>query len=138
MKLYTDVTTLSKLYPLFEVAGIEGMLTGDFEEFQGITLSKLAGRFLAAGQLPEICEIITRSEVYIPDPNDLESDPNCQENGLNDFDNDLNLTPKPWCECSLEECLGVVLPFFIDITVGPIDLAKALETMEKERAETSL
>lgn len=122
MKLYTDVTTLSKLYPLFKEAGIEGMLTGDFEAFKGITLSNLSGRLLGAGQLPEICEIITKSDAYVPET--LEEE-------------DVAGEPKPWGECSLEECLGVVLPFFIDITVGPIDLAKALEAMEKEMKETS-
>jgi hypothetical protein len=132
MKLYTDVTTLSQLYPLFAKAGLEGMLTGDFETYKDLTLPKLSAKLLRTGKMAEICTIITRSEVYIPDPNDLENGPNGHEDGLNDPDNDLDLTPKPWGECTLEECMGVIVPFFIDITVGPIDLARAMQLIQNQ------
>lgn len=118
MKLHTDVTTLSQLYPLFEKAKLGGMLTGDFEAVKDLTLPKLAAQLLGTGKVAEICQIITKSEVYEPDPNDP--------------GNDLNLTPKPWGECTLEECLGVIVPFFIDITVGPIDLARVMQAIQPE------
>ncbi len=102
MKIHTDVTTLSRLYPLFKDAGIEGVLTGDFSAIQNLTLPDIAARLLAAGSFPEICSIITRSEVYIPD--------------------DPAQSPKNWDACSREECLGIIIPFVIDITIGPLNL----------------
>ncbi len=67
MKIHTDVTTLSRLYPLFKEAGIEGVLTGDFSLIQDLTLPDLAARFLASGSMPQICAIITKSDAYISD-----------------------------------------------------------------------
>ena len=116
MKLHTDVTTLSQLYPLFEKAKLEGMLTGDFEVIKDLTLPKLSTQLLATGSIAEICEIITKSEAYEPEPLE-EGDP---------------IEPKPWGECTLEECLGVIVPFFIDITVGPIDLARVMQAIQPE------
>lgn len=112
MKVYTDVTTLSKLFPLFKEAGIEGVLTGDLGKIKDMDLPDLAGVLLEKGKLPEICEIITKSEV-------------CEdESGA-----------VAWGECSLIQCLGVFVPFVIDITVGPIELnqmVKMAETMGEE------
>jgi hypothetical protein len=102
MKIHTDVTTLSRLYPLFKDAGIEGVLTGDFSLIQDLTLPDLAARFLASGAMPQICAIITKAHAYI---SDAPAQP-----------------PKSWELCSCEECLGIILPFVIDITIGPLNL----------------
>ena len=108
MKIRTDVTTLSRLYPLFEDAGIEGILSGDFDNIKDLTYPELCGKLLKGGRLAEICEIISGSE----------TDP---ETGI------------PWGDLSREGALGVVVPFFIDITIGPLELnAKPVENQALE------
>ncbi|MFA7542747.1 MAG: hypothetical protein WCY84_00095 [Candidatus Cloacimonadaceae bacterium] len=114
MKVYTDVTTLSRLFPLFKEAGIEGVLTGDLSKIKDLDLPDLAGVLLEKGKLPEICEIITKSEV-------------CEEEG----------GAVAWGECSLIQCLGVFVPFVIDITVGPIELNQMLEMAQTTTEEIS-
>lgn len=106
MKLHTDVTTLSKLYPLFKEAGLEGVLSGDYSTLSGLTYPALCAALLAAGSLPEICSIITRSEQFVPE----NQDPGAVTVSI------------PWAEASREDCMGVIVPFLIDITVGPLDL----------------
>ncbi len=95
MKIKTDITTLSKLYPIFEDAGIEGVLTGDLEKISQLTFAGLAGVLLKTGRLAEACEIITGESSY---------------------------EGNPWENTSREVTMGVIIPFLIDITVGPIDL----------------
>lgn len=115
MKVYTDVTTLSRLFPLFKEAGIEGVLTGDLGKIKDMDLPDLAGVLLEKGKLPEICEIITKSDV-------------CEgEDG----------EAVAWGECSLIQCLGVFVPFVIDITVGPIELTQMVEMAETMGEEIS-
>lgn len=91
MKIKTDITTLSKLYPLFEKAGIEGVLSGNLEQIKELTYPDICAALLKAGDLPEICQIITGSEVFV------------SEDGAE---------PKPFDSVSREEALGVVVPFF--------------------------
>lgn len=106
MKLHTDVTTLSKLYPLFKDAGLEGILSGDYASLSALTYPALCAALLAAGSLPEICSIITQSETFVPE----------------DQDPGAVVISIPWAEASREDCMGVIVPFLIDITVGPLDL----------------
>ncbi|MDD3535710.1 MAG: hypothetical protein PHC50_07360 [Candidatus Cloacimonetes bacterium] len=114
MKVYTDVSTLSSLFPLFKEAGIEGVLTGDLSKIKDLDLPDLAGLLLEKGKLPEICEIITKSDV-------------CEE----------ETGAVAWAECSLIQCLGVFVPFVIDITVGPIELNQMLEMAQTTTEEIS-
>lgn len=100
MKIHTDVTTLSRLYPLFKEAGIEGVLSGDLSQISELTFPDLCGKLLLKGHLPEICETITRSELCLED----------------------DAEPTLWANASREACLGVLIPFLIDITVGPLEL----------------
>jgi len=101
MKINTDITTLSRLFPLFEKAGMEGVLSGNLEQIKELTYPDICAALLKAGDLAEICQIITGSETYVP------------EDGTD---------PKPFSATSREEALGVVVPFLIDITVGPLSL----------------
>ncbi|MCK9309118.1 MAG: hypothetical protein M0P99_02465, partial [Candidatus Cloacimonetes bacterium] len=105
MKIKTDITTLSKLYPIFEKAGIEGVLTGDLDKISELKYSDLCGKLLMTGKLAEACELITGSETC-----DAQEEDN---------------KPTPWGEASREEALGVIIPFLIDITVGPLKLREA-------------
>ncbi|GAB1366030.1 hypothetical protein MASR1M36_09010 [Candidatus Cloacimonadaceae bacterium] len=114
MKIKTDITTLSRLYPLFEKAGIEGVLSGNLEQIKDLSYPDICAALLKAGDLAEICEIISGREVFEPEG---------------------EATPKPWAEVSREEALGVVVPFFIDITVGPLVLPEM--SPEKLNPETS-
>lgn len=114
MKTKTDITTLSRLFPLFEKAGMEGVLTGNLEQIKELTYPDICAALLKTGDLAEICQIITGSEVYVP------------EDGTE---------TKPFSETSREEALGVVVPFLIDITVGPLALPAL--TMESPNPETS-
>jgi len=100
MNIHTDIKTLSRLYPLFEKAGLAGVLTGDLQEIESLTYPQLCAALLKGGDLPEICQIITGSENFIAD----------------------NQESKPFHEASREEALGVIVPFLIDITVGPLKL----------------
>lgn len=106
MKLHTDVTTLSKLYPLFKETGLEGVLSGDFSQIQNLTFPSLTSALLCSGSLPEICSIITRSEYFTPE----------------DQDPGTIAVSIPWVDASLEACMGVIVPFLIDIAVGPLNL----------------
>lgn len=115
MQIHTDVTTLSRLYPLFKAADLEGVLSGDYSTFSALTYPGLCAALLAAGSLPEICSIITRSEHLIPD----NQDPGAV------------LSRIPWAEASREDCMGVVVPFLIDITVGPLDLKQTIPPVQK-------
>lgn len=56
------------------------------------------------GKLPEICEIITKSEVCEGEDGEVTA----------------------WGECSLIQCLGVFVPFVTDITVGLTGLTQAV------------
>lgn len=108
MTIHTDVTTLSRLYPLFKEAGIEGVLSGDFDSIKDLTYPALVAAMLSCGKISEICAIITGSELYTrPEP-----DPAAIAQTL------------AWDQCSREECMGVIVPFLIDITVGPLDLSE--------------
>lgn len=106
MKLHTDITTLSKLYPLFKEAGLEGVLSGDYSTLSDLTYPALCAALLAAGSLPEICSIITKCETFVPE----NQDPTAVQTSI------------PWAEASREDCMGVIVPFLIDITVGPLEL----------------
>lgn len=114
MKIKTDITTLSRLFPLFEKAGIEGVLSGNLEQIKELSYPDICAALLKAGDLAEICQLITGSEVCDPEAGG---------------------EPKAWTEVSREEALGVVVPFLIDITVGPLELP-ALK-MENPNPETS-
>ncbi len=114
MKIKTDITTLSKLYPLFEKVGMEGVLSGDIEQIKELTYPNICSALLKGGDLAEICQIITGSEEYVPE-NSLEG--------------------KPFSEVSREEALGVVVPFLIDITVGQLELQAPMA--EIQSLETS-
>lgn len=105
MKIKTDITTLSKLYPIFEDAGIEGVLTGDLEKIRDLKYSELCGKLLKTGRLADICELITDST---------------ENNGAS------------WAEASMEEAMGVLVPFLVDITAGPIGLKANPETASQE------
>jgi hypothetical protein len=94
MKIKTDISTLSKLYPIFEDAGIEGVLTGDLEKISQLTFAGLAGKLLKTGRLAEACEIISGESTF---------------EGM------------PWEHVSREDSMGVIIPFLIDTTVGPIE-----------------
>lgn len=104
MKIHTDITTLSRLYPLFKEAGLEGVLSGDLSKIKDLDLPGMAGALLAGGNLAEICGIITRSDVH-------------ESEGGGSV---------AWEDASLVQCLEVVVPFVIDITVGPIELNQAV------------
>jgi hypothetical protein len=95
MKIHTDVTTLSRLYPLFKEAGIEGVLTGDYSTIKDLSYPALCEATLEKKSLPEICEIITKSELYIPEEEPKE--------GI------------IWSEASLPNCLEVLVRFFYDM-----------------------
>ncbi len=109
MNIKTDITTLSKLYPLFEEAGMEGMLTGDMESISKLSFPELCGKLLKTGKLAEVCELITGAN----------------DNGV-----------ATWCEVSLEEAMGVVVPFLVSITTGRAESAK--KETEAPSPETSL
>ncbi|HOU72672.1 MAG TPA: hypothetical protein PLB85_04745 [Candidatus Syntrophosphaera sp.] len=94
MKIHTDVTTLSKLYPIFQEAGIEGMLTGDLEKIRGYGYPELFAALLQTGGIPEVCALITRSETCVQ--------PASKEK-------------KPWDQCSREETMAVILAFFFSL-----------------------
>jgi len=113
MKIRTDVKTLSRLYPIFEEAGIAGVLSGDFEEIKELTYPGLCGKLLKTGRLAEACSIITDSETQ---PDEASSPGR----------------GKPWEEASREDCMGVIVPFLIDITIGQVEFPdpKDLETAE--------
>lgn len=113
MRIHTDVTTLSKLYPLFDDAGIAGILTGDFEAIKDLSYSSLCGALLSRGRIAEICQIITASDVYVSEP----EDPSAVAQN------------KAWAECSREECMGVIVPFLIDISVGPLPSEQIAKVM---------
>ncbi len=106
MKIKTDITTLSRVYPLFEEAGIEGILTGDYGKIKDLSFSGLCGALLKSGKIAEICGIITDSEVN------------------EDREN------KPWSECSLKDCMEVIVPFLYDIIIAPSESEK-VPTAEK-------
>lgn len=115
MQIKTDITTLSRLYPLLEKAGIEGVLTGNMEKITQLTFPELCGALLKGGDIPEICQIITGSEKYIPD------------NGAE---------PKNWENISREEAMMIIIPFLIDITIGQSESKEIVE--ENPKQETSL
>lgn len=115
MQIKTDITTLSRLYPLFEKAGIEGVLTGNINKIAELTYPELCAALLKGGDLPEICQIITGSEKYI-------------EEGTGET--------KEWGEISREEALGIVIPFLIGITIGQPALQET--PVENPSRETSL
>lgn len=101
MKTKTDITTLSRLFPLFEKAGMEGVLTGNLEQIKELTYPDICAALLKTGDLAEICQIITGSEVYVP------------EDGTE---------TKPFSETSREEALGVVVPFLHALIVDFVEL----------------
>jgi len=115
MNIKTDITTLSKLYPLFEKAGIEGVINGNYEQIERLSLPDICGALMKTGDLAEICQIITGSDCYLPENDE---------------------TPSPWTQISREAALGVVVPFLIDITVGPLALPENLPA--NPNLETSL
>lgn len=106
MKIHTDVTSLSRLYQLFKAAHLEGVLAGNYSQIEHLTFPDICAALLAQGQIPEICAIITRSEYYVADPSDSSAEPE---------------TKIPWEACSLQQCMGIIVPFLIDITVGPLE-----------------
>lgn len=95
MKVFTDITTLSKVYPLFKEAGIEGILTGDLSKMQDVGYSDVCGKLLEHGLLPEVCAIITRSDNYMDDDSVYEI---------------------AWEQCKLKQSMDVVLSFFLDMS----------------------
>ncbi len=121
MKIRTDVTTLSKLYPIFEDAGISGILTGDFDTIKDLSYSSLCGALLSGGRISEVCQIITGSEVYTVESEDPAAVP-------------MN---KVWAECTREECMGVIVPFLIDISVGPLPSDQITKTLTPQTLEQS-
>lgn len=92
MKVFTDITTLSKVYPLFKEAGIEGILTGDLSKMQDVGFYSLLESLLSHGSIPQICEIITKSE-------------HCVLSGIS----------VPWSESNMRECALVLSDFFFSI-----------------------
>ncbi|HPV14202.1 MAG TPA: hypothetical protein PL126_00965 [Candidatus Cloacimonadota bacterium] len=117
MKLHTDVTTLSKLYPLFKGAGIEGMLTGDVSQIKGYGYPELFGALLKTGAIAEVCALITGSEVYMP-----------EEEGID---------PKKWEDCSREEVMAVILAFFFSMIGLPDESQILMAALQKHQKETS-
>lgn len=95
MKVFTDITTLSKVYPLFKEAGIEGILTGDLSKMQDVGYSDVCGKLLEHGLLPEVCAIITRSDNYMDDDSVYEI---------------------AWEQCKLKQSMDVVVSFFLDMS----------------------
>lgn len=110
MKIKTDITTLSKLYPLFEKAGISGVLSGNLQQIKELTYPDLCAALLKAGDLPEICQIITGSEVYVPE---------------------AGAEPKPFDSVSREEALGVVVPFFHALIIDFAELKQIPNLMAR-------
>lgn len=94
MKIHTDVTTLSRLYPIFNEAGIEGVLTGDFSKIEGYGYQDLFGALLETGNIAAVCKVITRSDTCDPP---------------------YSAGERAWEECSREETMGVIIAFFLDI-----------------------
>ncbi len=109
MKIRTDISTLSRLYPLFEEAGIEGVLTGDLEKIAELKYADLCGKLLKTGKLAEICEVIADCGDY---------------------------QGKAWGEISREEAMGILVPFLVNITTG-LDEYPEAET-SSPNPETSL
>jgi len=101
MKTKTDITTLSRLFPLFEKAGMEGVLTGNLEQIKELNYTDICAALLKTGDLAEICQLITGSEMYVP------------EDGTE---------TKPFSETSREEALGVVVPFLHALIVSFVEL----------------
>ena len=117
MKLHTDVTTLSKLYPLLKAAGIEGMLTGDVSEVKSYGYPEIFGALLQTGAIPEVCALITKSEVYAPEEEEVE--------------------PKKWEECSREEVMAVILAIFFSMIGLPDESQILMEALRNQQKETS-
>lgn len=113
MKIHTDITTLSRLYPLFKTAGLEGVLSGDLSKIKDLDLAGMAGALLESGNLAEICGIISRSDVHESEGGSV-----------------------AWEDASLVQCLEVIVPFVIDITVGPIELNQAVAEAQAVMAQT--
>lgn len=116
MKIHTDVTTLSRLYPLFKDAGIEGVLTGDYAAIEAYGYSHLFAALLQAGNLPSVCELITRNKT-------------CEA--------PYSTGSKLWPECSREECMGPIIAFFLDI-IGLHNESLELQKQLNALMETSL
>jgi len=117
MKLYTDVTTLSKLYPLFKEAGIEGMLTGNVSQIKGYGYPELFEALLKTGAIAEVCALITGSDVYAPDEEGVE--------------------PKRWEDCEREEVMAVILAFFFSMIGLPDESRIMMAAMQNHQKETS-
>jgi len=47
MRVKTDITTLSRVYPFFAEAGIEGILTGEYSKIKDLSYSGLCGALLS-------------------------------------------------------------------------------------------
>jgi hypothetical protein len=116
MKIHTDVTTLSRLYPIFKEAGIEGVLTGDFSKIEGFGYQEIFGALLQAGNIPEVCKVITRCDTCLPPYSSEE---------------------KPWEDCSREESMGLIISFFLDI-IGLHNESQDLLNQLKSLKQTSL
>lgn len=115
MKIHTDITTLSKLYPLFEKAGISGILSGDFSQIKDMTYPDLAAALLSKGDLSEICQIITKKDEFVSETQEVIA----------------------WEDISREDAMGIIIPFFVDITIGPIELSQIHQNLIQSQ-ETSL
>jgi hypothetical protein len=103
MKIHTDVTSYQTL------PAVQGSTPGRrfSRELQPDRASHFPGymcRFADQGQIPEICAIITRSEYYVAIRQNSSGEPE---------------TKIPWEACSLQQCMGIIVPFLIDITVDP-------------------
>jgi hypothetical protein len=117
MRLYTDVTTLSKLYPLFKAAGIEGMLTGDVAQIKDYGYPELFGALLKTGAIAEVCALITRSEFYVSDAEGTE--------------------PKKWEDCEREEVMAVILAFFFVLIGLPDESRTVMAALQNHQKQTS-
>jgi hypothetical protein len=114
MRVKTDITTLSRVYPFFAEAGIEGILTGEYSKIKDLSYSGLCGALLKSGKLADICEIITGSEKNEDKGNKL------------------------WGDCELKECMEVVIPFLYAITVSATESDTVQEEKKENKVETHL
>ena len=116
MKIHTDVSTLSKLYPLFKEAGIEGMLTGDMASIKDYDYPGIFAALLQGGAIAEVCATITRSDSYRAEDGSIE--------------------PKKWEDCSGEEVMAVILAFFFSLLGLPEESEVMMKALQNHQTQT--